>query len=109
TLALGIGANASLFSIVNTVLLQPLPFKNPSRLLMLFEGLPQIGFPKFPFSTPDFTMVSRGQKSFDAIGAIQEREFEVSGQGQPDRIVAARRALHKKSGTDRPCRRLHTS
>ncbi|HLK34774.1 MAG TPA: ABC transporter permease [Terriglobales bacterium] len=90
TLALGIGANASLFSIVNTVLLQPLPFKNPSRLMMLYEGLPQIGSPKIPFSTPDFTMVRRGQKSFDSVGAMQDKEFELSGGGEPDRIIGAR-------------------
>jgi putative ABC transport system permease protein len=90
TLALGIGVNTSLFSIVNTVLLQPLPFKDPSRLVMLFEGLPQIGSPKFPFSTPDFTVFERGQKSFASVGAIQDKEFEVSGQGEPDRIVGAR-------------------
>jgi putative ABC transport system permease protein len=90
TLALGIGANTSLFSIVNTVLLQPLPFKDPSRLMMLFEGLPQIGSPKFPFSTPDFTVFQRGQKSFAAVGAIQDKEFDLSGQGVPDRITGAR-------------------
>ena len=90
TLALGIGANASLFSIVNTVLLRPLPYKDPSRLMMLYEGLPQIGSPKIPFSAPDFSFVSRGQKSFQAMGAVQDRQFEISGQGQPDRIVGAR-------------------
>ncbi|MGE5204780.1 MAG: ADOP family duplicated permease [Chlamydiota bacterium] len=90
TLALGIGANASLFSVVNTVLLRPLPFKNPSRLMMLYEGLPQIGSPKIPFSTPDFTMVRRGQKSFESVGAVQDKEFELSGHGEPDRIIGAR-------------------
>lgn len=90
TLALGIGANAALFSVVNTVLLQPLPFKDPSRLAMLYEGLPQIGSPKIPFSTPDYTMVSRGQKSFVSVGAVQDKEFEVSGRGEPDRVIGAR-------------------
>ncbi|HYL96320.1 MAG TPA: ABC transporter permease, partial [Terriglobales bacterium] len=90
TLALGIGANAALFSIVNTVLLQPLPFKDPSRLMMLYEGLPQVGSPKIPFSAPDFSMVRRGQKSFESVGAIQDKEFELSGHGEPDRIIGAR-------------------
>jgi predicted permease len=90
TLALGIGANAALFSVVNTVLLQPLPFKNPSRLMMLYEGLPQVGSPKIPFSTPDFTMVRRSQKSFESVGAVQDKEFELSGQGEPDRVIGAR-------------------
>jgi putative ABC transport system permease protein len=90
TLALGIGANAALFSIVNTVLLQPLPFKDPSRLMMLFEGLPQIGSPKIPFSTPDFTVFKRGQRSFAGVGAVQDKEFEVSGKGEPERVIGAR-------------------
>ncbi len=90
TLALGIGANAALFSIVNTVLLQPLPFKDPARLMMLYEGLPQVGSPKIPFSTPDFTMVRGGQKSFESVGAMQDKEFELSGHGEPDRIIGAR-------------------
>ncbi|HET7752123.1 MAG TPA: ABC transporter permease [Terriglobales bacterium] len=90
TLALGIGANAALFSVVNTVLLRPLPFKDPSRLMMLYEGLPQVGSPKIPFSIPDFTLVRRGQKSFESVGAIQDKELEVSGHGEPDRIIGAR-------------------
>ena len=90
TLALGIGANAALFSIVNTVLLQHLPFKDPSRLMMLYEGLPQVGSPKIPFSTPDFTVFKRGQKSFAAVGAVQDKEFEVSGKGEPERVIGAR-------------------
>ena len=90
TLALGIGVNTSLFSIVNTVLLQPLPFKDPSRLMMVFEGLPQIGSPQIPFSTPDFSVFQRGQKSFASAGAVQDKEFEVSGRGEPDRVIGAR-------------------
>jgi predicted permease len=90
TLALGIGANVSLFSIVNTVLLQPLPFSDPSRLVMLWEGLPQLGSSRIPFSAPDFKFVERGQKSFEAIGALQNKAFDISGQGEPDRIIGAR-------------------
>jgi len=54
TLALGIGANTAIFGVVNAVLLRPLPFKQPSRLMMLFEGIPKIGFPRMGFSAPDF-------------------------------------------------------
>ncbi len=54
TLALGIGANTAIFGVVNAVLLRPLPFKQPSRLMMLFEGIPKLGFPRMGFSAPDF-------------------------------------------------------
>lgn len=89
-LALGIGANVSLFSIVNTVLLQPLPFSDPSRLVMLWESLPQIGSPRIPFSAPDFKFVEHGQKSFVTVGAFQNKAFDISGQGEPDRVIGAR-------------------
>src|SRR5881398_1530741 len=64
TLALGIGANVAIFSIVNAVLLRPLPFKDSERLVLLHEGLPQIGFPKMSFSPPDFAVLAREQKPF---------------------------------------------
>lgn len=90
TLALGIGANVSLFTIVNTVLLQPLPFSDSSRLVMLWEGLPQLNSSRIPFSAPDFKFVERSQMSFAAVGALQNKAFDISGQGEPDRIIGAR-------------------
>ncbi|MFZ1112860.1 MAG: ABC transporter permease [Candidatus Acidiferrales bacterium] len=91
TLALGIGANAAIFSIVDAVLLRPLPFKNPSRLVMLWEGLPEIGYPKIEGSAPDIVLYEREQKSFDAVGAFQNKDFDISGgSGEPERITASR-------------------
>jgi putative ABC transport system permease protein len=91
TLALGIGANAAIFSIVDAVLLRPLPFKNPSRLVMLWEGLPEIGYPKIEGSAPDLVLYEREQKSFDSVGAFENRDFDISGgSGEPERITAAR-------------------
>ncbi len=90
TLALGIGANTAIFSVVNAVLLQPLPFRNPSRLIVLHEGVPKEGFPKMGFSPPDFAVFERNQKSFSAIAAFHDEHVDISGQGEPERVVAAR-------------------
>ena len=90
TLALGIGANTAIFSIVNGVLLRPLPFKNPSRLVLLHEGFPKIGYPKMWFSPPDLAVFAHEQKSFSAIGAFQNEHVNISGHGEPERVMAAR-------------------
>jgi len=90
TLALGIGANAAIFSVVNTVLIRPLPFKNPSQLVMLWEGLPQLGLAQLGFEAPDLQVFQRAQKSFDEIGAFQSKEVDVSGGTQPEHIKEAR-------------------
>jgi predicted permease len=91
TLALGIGANTAIFSIVDTVLLRPLPFKNPSRLVMLWEGIPEIGFPKVTASAPDIMFYKGQQKSFESLGAFQNEQLDISGgTGEPERVVAVR-------------------
>jgi len=90
TLALGIGANTAIFSVVNAVLLRPLPFDHPSQLVMLHEGIPSIGYPKMAFTAPDLLLFQRGQQSFSAVGAFRNQNVEVSGQQRPERVMAAR-------------------
>jgi len=91
TLALGIGADTAIFSIVDAVLLRPLPFKNPSRLVMLWEGIPEMGFPKITASAPDIMFYERAQKSFDSISTFQNEALDISGgAGEPEIIGAAR-------------------
>lgn len=90
TLALGIGANTAIFSIVNALLLRPLPFDNPSRLMMLHEGLPKVGYPKLDFSPPDLAVFAREQKSFSTLGFFRNTRLDISGQGEPERIVASK-------------------
>src|SRR5207249_1227802 len=90
TLALGIGANTAIFSVVNEALLRPLPFSDPSSLIALHEGIPGMGYPKMGFSAPDFAIFVREQRSFSTLGAFRDEHVDLSGQGEPERVTAAR-------------------
>src|SRR5438552_136334 len=90
TLALGIGANTAIFSVVDSVLLRPLPFEAPSRLIAIHEGIPKMGYPKMGFSPPDLAIFSREQKSFSAIGTFRNKPVNISGRDEPERVMAAR-------------------
>ncbi len=89
TLALGIGATTAIFSVVNAVLLRPLPYRSPNHLVMIYEGLR--GFSnKIPFSAPDFEFLVEHSRSYSGIAAYQEQKYELSGLGRPERITGAR-------------------
>jgi putative ABC transport system permease protein len=89
-LALGIGANTAVFSLVNAVLIRPLGFADPDRLVALHEGMPGAGFERTPFSPSDLLDVERAQQSFTSVGAYRTVPFELSGRGEPERIVGAK-------------------
>src|SRR5437867_4781758 len=89
-LALGIGANSAIFSVVNAVLLRPLPFKNPEQLVMVWENATHLGFPKNTPAPPNFIDWQRQNTVFTGMAAMSERSFNLTGVGEPERLDGRR-------------------
>jgi len=90
TLALGIGANTAIFSVVNTVLLRPLPYPNASRLVMVWEKILNFGPGNTPASQADYLDFRDQNQVFENIAAFENRSFNLSGTAQPARVTGAR-------------------
>src|SRR5688500_14894878 len=86
-LALGIGANTAIFSIVHGVLLRPLPFPEQDRLLFIGEWSEQV--PNMSVSYPNFLDWRARQKSFTAIGAGRNQGFDYVGGSEAERVAGA--------------------
>ena len=91
-LALGIGANTAIFSVVNAVLLKPLPYSHPDQIVKIWGQFEKIGIPdnRNWISAPEFDDIRRMNRSFTAIAAIGGTDFNLTGRGQPERLQAAR-------------------
>src|SRR5436190_8930815 len=89
-LALGIGANSAIFSVVNRVLLQPLPYKNPEQLVMLWDNAAHLGFPKDTPSPANFLDWRRQSTVFIGMAAMASKDFNLTGVGEPERIDGRR-------------------
>ena len=89
-LALGIGANSAIFSVVNAVLLRPLSFKNPKQLVMVWENATHLGFPKNTPAPPNFLDWQRQNTVFTGMAALVERSFNLTGVGEPERLDGRR-------------------
>jgi predicted permease len=89
TLALGIGANTAIFSVVNSVLLRPLPFQNSDRIVYILEKLP--GFStSIPMNATDYNAFRERQQAFAQMGVYGNKHFDLSGTGTPERVMGAR-------------------
>ena len=89
-LALGIGANSAIFSVVNTVLLRPLPYKNPDALVMVWDEQTHLGFPKDTPSPANFLDWREQNTVFEGMAAMFERSFNLTGAGEPERLDGKR-------------------
>jgi putative ABC transport system permease protein len=90
TLALGIGANTAIFSVVNAVLLRPLPFPDPERLAMVSTTNLARGFTNFGTSMPDFRAWRERNTTFEKMAAYSTTNFNISGTIEPERVTGAR-------------------
>src|SRR5262249_57821406 len=85
TLALGVGANTAIFSIVDGVLLRPLPYRDPDRLVRIFFNEPGAGLRDVSFSKPELDDLQTRADVFEDVTPIFEGSENVTGAGQPER------------------------
>jgi len=88
TLALGIGANAAIFSVVRGVLLRPLANRDEDRLLYIRQSAPGLGAENTTFSVPEIKDISGGLKTISEVGTFSALDFTMVGLGEPREIRA---------------------
>ena len=88
TLALGIGANSAIFSVINGVILKPLGYPESGQLVMITSQFPGLGFDKFWVSPPEYFELGERAKSFSAIGAYRSNAVNLSEGDTPERVNA---------------------
>ena len=86
TLALGIGANTALFSVVNEVLLNPLPYPQPDQLVTLHESKPN--FPTGAISYPNFLDWQKDNHTFSSLAVARRYGFTLTGAGEAEQVRA---------------------
>ena len=90
TLALGIGATTAIFSVVNAVLLRPLPFADADRLVQVAEKNDRLNLPTFSASVPNFVSWREQARSFEEFAAIGFNNYTLTGNGEPEQLSGNR-------------------
>src|SRR5689334_6516696 len=88
TLALAIGANSAIFSVIDGVLLRPLPYPGADRLVRVFYSSPV--YPRFPLNPWDFRDLRARNRSFDGLAAYSRGDLQLSGRGRPVKLSGFR-------------------
>ncbi len=86
TLALGVGANTAVFSLINAVLLRPLPYFQPDQLVLVWESAPFFGLHDSPVAPANYVDWKARSRSFEEMGAIEDRSYRLIGDGTPEVI-----------------------
>src|ERR1043165_5054598 len=89
TLALGIGANTAIFSVVNAVLLRPLPVKEPDRLMTFWLSAPAKGLQHMDLNDAMFAYFRNRTRTFESLAAFETGEFSLTGGGEPESVPGA--------------------
>ncbi len=92
TLALGIGANTAIFSVVNATLLRPLPFKNPDRIVMVWGYIPKLAHTadKFPSSAGNYLGLAKQEQTFQELAAFRQWSWQLTHAGEPEQLQGVR-------------------
>ncbi len=88
SLALGIGANTAIFSLVDAVLLRPLPFHEPDRLVMVWEDATQVGFPRNTPAPANYADWKSQNKTLEDMAALNWRNYALTEEGEPEKVEA---------------------
>src|SRR5262249_6628593 len=86
TLALGSGANTAIFRLVNGILLRPLPFREPDRVVRLLEASPKLGLATWGVSQADFAAYRDQNRSFESVALYNSSAVNLTGDGEPERL-----------------------
>ncbi|HVR29060.1 MAG TPA: hypothetical protein VMS86_05940, partial [Thermoanaerobaculia bacterium] len=89
TLAVGVGANGAVWSVLRAVLLEPLPYPEPERLVQVTSKFPTMGFERFWVSPPEYMEYREWNASFTELGAYRANEVSVQGTERPVRVRGA--------------------
>jgi len=90
SLAIGIGANTSIFSVANALLLRPLPYDNPDRLVILWNRSPGLGITQDWFSPAQYFDIKSGHGGFEQVAIAIGGNYNLTGQGEPERVGVIR-------------------
>jgi putative ABC transport system permease protein len=88
-LTLGIGANTAIFSVVNSVLLRPLPYPEPEQLVQVWESRPRMNMPRSEVAPHEFLAWAERSQSFRQLAANDLTEYNLTGRGEPERVTGA--------------------